>query len=240
MIGLLPLLLVLAQGQADTTRVPPVIKFTGDVGYVATSGNQSVETLNLGNKFSARFDDLTLTQTFVRVYGESEGETTTSLTRASLRTDKGLRTSPFSAYGLLTYERNTFAGLASRITSASGLTALLLKREADRILIEGGLSLNRQRGTGAKGRDSDFLGGRAASTYTHQFSKQTAFVQMIEFLPNFHESEDLRINTETAITAPITSRIGLKLSYVIRYDGLPQKGFLKTDRLFTSGVQVTL
>lgn len=235
---LLPLLFVVAQ--ADTTRVPPVIKFTGDVGYVATSGNQSVETLNLGNKLSGKFDDLTLAQTFVRVYGESDGETTTSLTRASLRADKGFRTSRFSAYGLLTYERNTFAGLASRVTGSSGLTAILIQGEADRVQIEGGLSLNRQRGTGSKGRDSDFLGGRAASTYTHQFTKQTAFVQVVEFLPNFRESDDFRINTETVVTAPITSRIGLKLSYVIRYDGLPQEGFLTTDRLFTSGVQVTL
>lgn len=238
MLGLLPLLLVVAQ--ADTTRVPPVVKFTGDVGYVAAAGNQSVETLNLGNKLSVKFEDLTLTQTFVRVYGKSDGETTTSLTRASFRLDKGLRTSPFSAYGLLTYERNTFAGLASRVTGASGLSALLVKSSANRVLVEGGLSLNRQRGTGVKGRDSDFLGGRAAGTYTHQFSKHTAFVQVVEFLPNFRESEDLRINTESAITAPITSRIGLKLSYVIRYDGLPQEGFLTTDRLFTSGLQVTL
>ncbi len=238
MMILLPLLLVVAQ--ADTTHVPPVIKFIGEVGYVATSGNQSVKTLNVGNKLSAKFDDLTLSQTFVRVYGESEGETITSLTRASMRMDKGLRDSPFTAYGLLTYERNTFAGLASRVTGSSGLTALVLKSDVDKVLVEGGLSLNRQRGTGLKGKDSDFLGGRAASTYTHQFSKQTAFVQVVEFLPNFRESEDLRVNTETAITAPITSRIGLKLSYVIRYDGLPQDGFLTTDRLFTSGVQVTL
>lgn len=235
---MLALLLVVAQ--ADTTRVPPVIKFTGDVGYVATSGNQSVETLNIGDKLSAKFDDLTLTQTFVRVYGESEGETTTSLTRASFRMDKGLRTSPFTAYGLITFERNTFAGLASRVTGASGLNVLVLESENDKVLVEGGLSLNRQRGTGPKGKDSDFLGGRAASTYTHQFSKNTAFVQVVEVLPNFRESEDLRVNTETAVTAPITSRIGVKLSYVIRYDGLPQAGFLRTDRLFTSGVQVTL
>lgn len=238
MIALLPLLLTLTQ--ADTTRVAPVITFTGDVGYVAMTGNQSVETLNVGNKLTVKFVDVTLAQTFLRVYGESEGETTTSLTRASLRVDKGLRTSLFTAYGLLTFERNTFAGLASRITGSSGLTATLLRRGANKVMVEGGLSLNTQRGTGPKGKDSDFLGGRAASTYTHQFTKNAAFVQMVELLPNFRESEDLRINTESAVTAPITSRIGLKLSYVIRYDGLPQKGFLRTDRLFTSGVQVTL
>lgn len=238
MVALLALLMV-AQTH-DTTRVPAVIKFTGDVGYVATSGNQSVETLNLGDHFSAKIDDLTFAQTFARVYGESDGETTTSITRASLRLDKGLKSSPFTAYGLINYERNTFAGLASRIAGSAGLTAVVLSSEHHRILLEGGLSLNRQRGTREKGSDSDFLGGRAASTYTHKFSRNTAFVQVVEVLPNFRQSEDLRINTESAVTAPLTARVGIKLSYVVRYDGLPQEGFMTTDRLFTSGVQVTL
>ncbi len=238
MVPLLGLLAVLLP--ADTTRAPAVIKFTGDIGYVATGGNQSVETLNIGDKFSVSVDDLTFAQTFARVYGESEGETTTSLTRASLRLDKGLKSSPFTAYGLLNYERNTFAGLASRIAGSAGLTAIVLASEHHRILLEGGLSLNRQRGTGTSGKDSDFLGGRAASTYTHTFNGRTSFIQVIEVLPNFRESEDLRINTESAVSAPLTARIGIKLSYVVRYDGLPQTGFMTTDRLFTSGVQVTL
>jgi putative salt-induced outer membrane protein YdiY len=47
------------------------------------------------------------------------------------------------------------------------------------------------------------------------------------------------VNTETGLVAPISSHIGLKLSYVIRFDNQPEPGFKKTDRLLTSGVQVT-
>ena len=238
MVAALSLLLLAVQ--VDTTKPPPILKFTGEVGYVATAGNQSVETLNVGDKFSAQFGDLTFTQTFARVYGESEGETTTSLTRASLRADKGLKNSPFVAYGLLNYERNVFAGLASRLAGSAGLSAIILRDERNRVVVESGLSLNRQRGTGTRGRDIDFLGGRAAGTYTHQFTPKASFVQALEFLPNFRESEDLRINTESTVVAPLTARIAIKLSYVVRYDGLPESGFLTTDRLFTSGVQVTL
>jgi putative salt-induced outer membrane protein YdiY len=232
--------LLLLAVQADTTRPPPELKFTGEVGYVATAGNQSVKTLNVGDKLSAKFGDLTLTQTFARVYGESEGETTTSLTRASLRVDKGLKASPFVAYGLLNFERNTFAGLASRLAGSAGLSAILVRDERNRVVVESGLSLNRQRGTGTRGRDVDFLGGRAAGTYTHLFAPKASFVQAVEVLPNFRETEDLRINTESTVAAPLTSRIAVKLSYLIRYDGLPETGFLTTDRLFTSGIQVTL
>ncbi len=64
--------------------------------------------------------------------------------------------------------------------------------------------------------------------------------QVVEVLPNFREPEDLRVNTESALVAPLTARIAVKLSYVFRYDGLPEETYLATDRLFTSGLQVSL
>lgn len=237
---LLSTTLLLFMVQADTVRPPAELKFTGDIGYVATSGNSSVETLNVGDRFSAKVDDLTLTQTFVLIYGESKGKSVTSLYRGSLRMDKGLKTSLITAFTLLNFERNTFAGLASRWSGGAGLSAHLLREGSDRLVIEGGLSLTRQRGTATSGRDVDFLGGRTASTYTHQFSPKASFSQVVEVLPNFRESEDLRINTESTLVAPLSTRIALKLSYVIRYDGLPENSFRTTDRLFTSGIQVSL
>ena len=226
--------------QADTVRPPAELKFTGDIGYVATSGNSSVETLNVGDRFSAKVDDVTLSQTFVLVYGESKGKSVTSIYRGSLRLDKGLKTSLITSYTLLNFERNTFAGLASRWSGVAGLSAHLLREGKDRLIMEGGLSLTRQRGTATSGRDVDFIGGRAASTYTHQFSPKASISQVLEVLPNFRESEDLRINTESTLVAPLTARIAVKLSYVIRYDGLPENSFQHTDRLFTSGIQVSL
>jgi putative salt-induced outer membrane protein len=238
----LPLLLL--GGQPDTVQIgaaaPTVIKFTGDIGYVATSGNSSAQTLNLGDKFSAKIDDVTLSQTFALVYGENDGEAVTSLYRGSFRVDKGLKTRSLFAYGLLNIERNVFAGLRSRVSGAMGLSVRVIDRDSDKLVFEGGFSLTRQRATETKGRDLDFLGGRAATTYTHQFGQRSSLVQVVEVLPNFHEPDDLRINTETALLSPLTSKISVKLSYVIRYDGLPAAGFKTTDRLFASGIQVSL
>lgn len=237
---MLPLLLLVLQADTTPARKPAVVKFTGDIGYVATAGNSSVETLNLGDRFSVQVDDVTITQTFTLVYGESKGKSVTSLYRGAMRAEKGLKTSSVSAFTLVNFERNTFSGLASRWSGAAGLSAQLIRDDRNRLVFEGGLSLTRQRSVSASGRDLDFLGGRAASTFTHQFSPKAALSQMIEVLPNFRENADLRINTESSVTAPITARVAVKLSYVIRYDGLPEEGFETTDRLFTSGVQVSL
>lgn len=236
----LPLLLLAGQPDTVQVRAPAEFKFTGDIGYVATAGNSSAETLNLGDKFSAKIDDVTLSQAFALVYGESDGKPVTSLYRASLRIDKGLKTQGLFAYGLLNWERNVFSGLASRVSGALGLSAKVINNDADKLVIESGFSLTRQRATETKGRDLDFLGGRAATTYTHLFGERSTFSQAVEVLPNFRETEDLRVNTETALVAPLTRKISIKLSYVIRYDGLPSEGFLTTDRLFTSGIQVSL
>lgn len=239
MLIALPMMIIALQADTGSANSPQV-DFTADIGYVATSGNQSVATLNVGDKLAVKFSDLTVSQAFLRVYGESKGKPTTSLSRGSLRMDKGLRASPFTAYGLMTLERNTFAGLASRFTGTAGLSAVVASGKHHKVTLEGGFSLNRQRGTGGGKKDIDFLGGRAAGTYTHKFNDNASFVQSVEFLPNFHRSEDLRINTESTVTAPLTRKIAVKISYALRYDGFPQEGFESTDRLFTSGLQLTL
>src|SRR5690606_39613567 len=64
------------------------------------------------------------------------------------------------------------------------------------------------------------------------------FSQTLELLPNFKASDDLRINSETSLSAPIAAGISMKASYTIRHDGLPEPGFEKTDRIFTTGVQI--
>ena len=64
-------------------------------------------------------------------------------------------------------------------------------------------------------------------------------------LPNLDDSEDLRVSSETAVVAPVSARIGLKFSYVVRYDNLPALNaagtapLQKTDRIFSTGIQIT-
>jgi putative salt-induced outer membrane protein YdiY len=156
-----------------------------------------------------------------------------------LRTDVAIHAG-LGMYGSVTGERNAFAGLAARVGAVTGLSAEVVKTRTDRLVLEGGVSLTSQHGTISNLQDQDFLGGRAATAYVHQIGPRASFAQSIELLPNFRESADLRVNSETALVAPFTHKAALKLSYVIHYDGIPEPGFLSTDRLFTSGIQVTL
>lgn len=242
-MAIVPVLALILLGfRGDTTAVKtplPVFKFAGDIGYVSTAGNSSVQTLNLGDRISAKSGMVTLSQSFNLVHGRSKGQVVTSLWRAGLRGDLAFPPT-FGIYASINYERNVFAGLRSRIGNTLGVTAQLVRTPRDKLSLEGGLSLTAQRGIAGNGRDLDFLGGRAATAFSHQMGNRASVSQSVELLPNFRQSEDLRINTESLITAPLTKQISVRLSYVIRYDGLPEPGFLGTDRLFTSGIQVSL
>lgn len=243
MLSLITLPLVLSLLGADTTKVrppkPSPVKFTGDVGYVATSGNTSVQTLNLGDKIVATTGKVTLTQQFGVVNGRSKGQTVTSNWRAIGRVDAAVARL-LAVYTSITFERNVFAGLSSRTSAVTGLSAEVIKTSDDRLVLEGGLSLTAQRAVINKGSDLDFLGGRAATAYQHHLGPRALVSQSIEFLPNFRQSADLRINSESSLLAPLTRQVGIKLAYVVHYDGLPTPGYLSTDRLFTSGIQISL
>jgi putative salt-induced outer membrane protein YdiY len=235
----LALLTVIA---TDTTHPAPKaapVKFTGDAGFVSTSGNTSVQTLNLGDKIVARIDAFTFTQQFGVVHGSSNGSIVASSWRGLVRSDMAVHEG-IGVYASVTYERNTLAGLAARVGTVTGLSAQVFKTKTDRLLVEGGVSITSQRGTVANPQDQDFLGGRAATAFVHQIGPRASFAQSVELLPNFRQGADLRVNTETALLAPFTRKAAVKVSYVVHFDGVPEPGFYNTDRLFTSGIQITL
>jgi len=86
--------------------------------------------------------------------------------------------------------------------------------------------------------NDNFLAGRAAELYRYSFKDDTYFEERVEYLPNFEKSEDYRVNVEASVVAPVSRHFGLKLGYVVRFDNLPEPTVKKTDRFFTSGLQV--
>jgi len=230
---------------------PRRIQFTGDVGLVSASGNSSVTTVNVGDKVLIQTADKKriFTQTFALVYGRSEGEVNASNWRAGTRLDYGLSARLY-LFGQLGLDRNRFAGIDRRFEEGAGLAWRVVADAQDLLGLEGGLSLFQQRNTSASdgGLDDNFTAARAALAYKHDFSKTAFLSQNLEFLPNLNDTDDWRLNSESALVSPISQNVVLKVSYVIRYDHLPPlrpppnplgERFKQTDRLFTAGVQVT-
>jgi putative salt-induced outer membrane protein len=214
----------------------PVTTFTTDLGYVATSGNTRVSTVNVGERLVHARGLWRFEQTFGIVYGENEGVENTNLLRAALGAQYQWRPRVALATGVL-YDRNRFAGIARRTEEYLGLVFRVAESARDTLRIETGASLTQQ--LGVDGVANDFPAARAAAWYKRSFGTSAFFLQTLEAIPNLEVSDDYRINSESALVAPLSRKVALKLGYIVRFDNLPETGFLSTDRIFTSGLQVS-
>jgi putative salt-induced outer membrane protein len=229
-----------AAGAQD--NAPPPSEFNTDFGFVNVSGNTSVTTLSIGEKWIRRIARWAFKQDLGVVYGKTEGVESSNLWRASVRGDYGLG-SNLAIYARTAFDRNKFAGVKSRIAEGLGLVLRLAATDINQFDVEGGFELTQQ--DNLDGTSGSFASVRAASTWKHMFSENAYFFQGVEVLPNLDDSDDYRINSETSIVAPLSSHVAMKASYQVRFDNLPSLNaagtapLRKSDRIFSTGIQLT-
>lgn len=232
----------LSVSHAQPPAPPPPTEFNGDIGFVSVSGNTSLTTLNIGERFIRRMAPWEFKQDFGTVYGETDGEESSNLWRGSLRADYGL-SSRWALYALTAFDRNKFAGIKSRFAEGVGAVAKLLATAADQLNLEAGFQLTQQQNL--DGTEDSFSSLRGATSWKHAFTTAAYFFQAVEVLPNLEESKDVRVNSETALVAPLSTHVGIKLSYLVRFDNLPALNaagtapLRKSDRIFSSGIQIS-
>jgi len=226
---------VLAAILLQAPEPPKPVQLTLDLGFVNSSGNSDVTTFNLGQKLSFTTANWVFTQTAKALYGETDGTPDAESYEAALRADRVIK-ERVSIFGLLTYYRDPFAGLSSRFSEGLGLAWRALRATRDTLRVETSLSMYQERNTADV--EKSFGGIRGALSYKHLLGEKAFFTQLLEGAFNLKDSEDLRVNSETALTAPISQQIALKASYVVRYDRQPELDFEDTDRIFTTAVQI--
>jgi putative salt-induced outer membrane protein len=214
----------------------PATSFVTDFGYVATSGNTRVSTVNVAERLVHTRGFWRVEQTIGIVYGEVDGNENANLLRAGLGAEYAVRPWLALATGAL-YDRNRFAGIARRTEEYLGLVFRVLQAPRDTLRLETGASLTQQ--TGVDGGTNRFPAARAAAWYKRTLSPNAFFLHTVEAIPNLEAPEDYRVNSESALVAPLSRRMALKLGYVVRFDNVPEVGFLSTDRIFTTGLQLS-
>jgi putative salt-induced outer membrane protein len=210
-------------------------RITLDLGFVNASGNANFTSLNLGEKLSDKLGRVVLTQNGKVLYGRTDGATTTESYDAGARAQYAL-TKRIGAYALLAFQRDPFAGLASRWLGGPGVAVGLLQSAHDTLSIESGVLSTRERSMANV--TQSFGAARSAASFKHLFAGKSFVTEALEWVANLKTSADQRINSETALTAPLSRQIGLRVAYLIRFDNQPEPGFKKTDRILTTGVQV--
>ena len=218
--------------KADTT------KLSFGLGLVTTGGNTSVTTFNFGNSFSYISHPWVLSEAASMIYGSTHDTVNNDQYHLLLRVDHGLHDG-VSAYLYGAFDRDRFAGIVSRYQEAAGIAWKALEGPIDMVTLEAGAVQTQQRDVGS-GTTTSFTAARAAATYRHNFNKTAYAQEAAEILPDLQHSKNLRINSETDLVAPLSTVFSIKVGYVVRFDNLPPPGFMKTDRILTTGIQITL
>lgn len=217
---------------ADTT------KLAFGLGLVTTGGNTNVTTFNFGNSFAYIAQPWVLSEAASMIYGSTHDTVNNDQYHLLLRADHGLHDG-ISAYLYGAFDRDRFAGIVSRYQEALGVAWKAVEQPMNLLTLEAGAVQTQQRDVGS-GTSASFTAARTAVTYKHSFNKTAYAQEAVEVLPDLQHSKNLRINSETDLVAPLSTLFSIKVSYVIRFDNLPPPGFEKTDRILTTGLQITL
>ena len=221
----------------DSVPLPPKPwALTADLGYVVTSGNADLQTLNAGDKLT--YDPESpwrFTQTFTWVYSQSDDETEANQMGGGLRADYDF-TERISAYVLGGFFRDPFAGISRRFSEGIGLGYKPILAPRDTLTLEAGMNFIQERNV--RDVEREYAAARLAGFYKHVL-KEGAWISLGgQVLPNLDDADDLRADAEAAVVAPLSTHLAIKVGYLIRYDGQPELGFEETDTVFTTGLQL--
>lgn len=207
---------------------------SADLALVFTTGNSSISTISVSDKFIYNWSRsrITLdgsalkTRTEERELGNVGGEiqvdkrsrTTAEEYAASARYRYRFYEGLF-AFSSAGWQRNELAGIENRYTVAAGLGYQIIDDERTKLSAELGADWTREDPVALDA--DDFAGGQVRTTVQRQITDVATLDSEIELLENFEDTDDLRVNWLTALTASLSKVFAVKLSYLIRFDNQP-------------------
>ena len=205
-----------------------------ELALVQTTGNSESFTFSFKNKYvrnwarsSFTIDALALrtdstNRVLANVDGEivesSEEEVTGEQYRLSLQYDHVIseRAGWFSLGG---WQRNRPAGINNRYNLDGGLSYVFFDSEVHSLIGQGGFGWTYEEPLDSDGEG--FPTARAFSRYERRLSATADFDTQIELIENLDDTDDLRINFLIGVTANITDRLALRVSYSAAFDNSP-------------------
>ena len=231
-----PALPAAAQVAPPPAAALPLWRAQIDLGYVSTSGNSRVRTLNVAEQLGFNPGQWRFSQSFAIVNGYTNDSETVSTIKAGLRADYAVGTR-FRLFALGNYTRDRFAGIANRFEEAVGVAYGLLTGPTHVLDVEAGAGRTQQ--TAVAGPTLQYWVSREAAHYKLNFTTRAYFEQKVEVLNDLQNTKNLLVNTETNVVAPILANVGLKVGYVVRFANEPAApGIKKTDTILSTALQL--
>jgi putative salt-induced outer membrane protein len=207
--------------QESSEQEAPEPAWTGNLGlsYLATSGNTDTQSFGLDFKMERRPDPWGVELIATMNRAEEDKVTTAERYLASARAKRTL-SERWEYFAGLSGEQDEFAGIDLRALVETGAVYKVLLGPTHTLNVDGGLTYTDESRIEPE-PDTSYLGGVAGLDYRWQISEGAAFTQRLLYYPNFDETSDWRVNSDTGLQAAVSKRLAVKVAYEIRYRNEP-------------------
>lgn len=246
---LLPVSLA-AQSPSATTGKPAPKKtkpfdFSGSLGFTQAGGNANAMTTQVTNRLKYTMAGWSVLQDLAFYYGEANEKVNTNFWNVGVRGER-LVAERVALFMASRYDRNVLQGVENRYQQGFGVTVAAVDDSLTRLnLAFGGSFFQQELTPGSVAKVSrSFPAARAALDFKHKLGAAAYVQQTAEYLPAIGDTAtSYFVNTESAVVAPLSKRVGLKVGYVIRYNSEPPVRnsiqLRTTDTFFSSGLTLT-
>jgi len=224
MVACISLAMAAANSHAEEKAVK-ALSDEGEISYVKTDGNTQVTTLSAKNLLKYKFNDRLLGSWKI---GAVTAETSHVKTAENYFTDLKLDyQNTLKLYSFVTagWQQNRFAGIDEHLYGGVGAGYKILEGPAHFLIGELGVQYVADKYTDMTKKD--YPGGRAFAKYIYAFTEKNKFSQSLEYLNDFDDSQNYKVNSETAVISAISGIFSLKAAYLVNYTNAPVPSTLK-------------
>ncbi len=211
-------------------------KNSTEASFVNTNGNSKTTNTSIKNTFGYQWSKTAL-EIIGGGLGASSGDGTTAEQYFGNEKFTYNLTERNYLYEKIGWDKNRFAGIENRWDGSAGVGRNLIMAPKDTLKGEIGAGYITEERTDAP--RNEFVSGRAYTKYIHKISTTSEVSQDVEYLHNFEDSEDYRLNTETALTAAVSTHVSLKTSFIWNRVAKPAPGIGQDDTKVFAGLLVS-
>ena len=205
---------------------PPVWIGSIDFSYLATAGNSEAKTFGLATRWARQPTPWGAELEALANRAESGGAKTAERIFGGVRSKRAVG-DRYELFAGLSYERDQFAGFDSRVVLETGGLQRVLTGPVHELNFDLGLTWTREEPVTGPG--SDYVGGIAGARYAWKINNSATFRERLVLYPDFEDSSDWRLRSETSLETALASSWALRVSYLLTRDNVPPPGFEKDD-----------
>ncbi len=198
------------------------------LSYVTASGNSDSQTLGVTADASRKGEQNEVELKTGTIYEKSDGETVSEYWYGNAKYNGDISKKAYW-FGLIGIEGNELAGYHYRFSTYPGVGYRFL---ADTHELKGEIGPGYIYEDRIGDDNLSFLSGRAYAKYTFHITETTDFSQDGEYLHNFDDANDYRVNADTSLMVKVSDWISFKTGVTVKYVNQPPEDVENTD-IFT-------